>query len=120
MHEDEQTIDHGILQRQVDKDEEALWLKYKDLQMVDHAKLNGELEDYYERRKQISARAQDFYALIEKHLRNEFEKVAAGTMRCVVSALKQVLWDGRKDTRAQLEDRVEQLIQALEEGHSLE
>ncbi|MBI5250198.1 MAG: hypothetical protein HY912_11950 [Desulfomonile tiedjei] len=119
MHEDEHAVNLEILQRQVEREEEALWLKYKDYQLVDHAMQSGEIEDDYKRREQISARAQDFYALIEEQLRGEFEAVAAGTIRAMVSALKQVLWDGRKDSRAQFEDRVELLIRALEEGHSV-
>ena len=46
--------------------------------------------------------------------------VADGTIRALISALKQVLWDGRKDTKPQLEDRVELLIRALEEWRSVE
>ena len=73
MHKDEQTIDHDVLQRQVEKDRDALGAKYDyNLQIMDYAEVNGELDDYFKRKEQISARAEDFYALIEKPLSDEF------------------------------------------------
>jgi len=92
---------------QIDKDQKAGLSQHE-----------GKLDDELTHRiVQMSAAAGDLYAVIEKKLRDEFDTLASGTMLSVASALKQVLWDGRKDTRAQLEDRVERLIRALEEGN---
>lgn len=121
MGEDEVTIDLEILKQQIERDKEALLLRYRDLQMVDYALSEGEVEQSeFDRREQISKRARDFFALIEEPLRSTFEELAAEVIECVVGELKKVCWDGREDSKPQFENRIGSALESLERVKMLE
>jgi hypothetical protein len=113
MGENENSIDEEILKQQMEKDEETLWLLRRKLGYTpDRPKGDDDLS---KRKEQVSRRAGDFFALIEEPLRSTFEEHAVKVIDGVLNELQAVLYKGRKDSRAQFEDRIVSLMESLEQ-----
>lgn len=118
MAEDEASIDEDILSHQIEKDEETVWLfRRKHGYRPDRPDTEKSL---YKRKEQISKRATDFFALIEEPLRSACEELVVHVLDGMVDELNRAIAKGRKDSKAQFEDRIASLTESLERVKMLE